>query len=121
MNALLDCGATHSVLHIDKYDSMINKPSLNATTTNLVMGDGTTVETSGTVTLDVQIDTFTVQQTFIVADIQLPAVLGFDFLKANNGIINVANETLQLSGNTFFRIFLEYQFQKLTIPPNSEM
>ena len=82
LNAIVDTGSTVSVLHPDKYDLIpaVHRPQMDPMGGELVMGDGGIVVPQGTVDLEVCMGSSRFVHTFVVADVQVPAVLGYDFL-----------------------------------------
>ena len=131
-NSLIDTGSTLSVIHPDKYYtiSATSRPALQPTSGELVMGDGGTVTPLGLIEADVQVGSGPqVHHQFIIADIQVPAVLGYDFLMQHHGAVDVRNQELilgechiecQLESRlpSLFRINL---LETVSIPPRSEV
>jgi hypothetical protein len=93
------------------------------------MADGSPVVPLGIVKIPLQIDNQIVYQEMLVVDVEIPAVLGYDFMTKNKCIINIPNHSVCLNDQTIgcilesqvpslFRISLS---QKVTIPALSEM
>ena len=131
-NALIDTGSTLSVIHPSKYYSIPAsiRPVLQPTVGELVMGDGGTVAPLGVIEAELQVGSkMTVQHSLVVAEIQVPVVLGYDFLLQHQGAVDVSRQRLILGDQhipcqlesrlpSLFRISLT---QTVSIPPRSEM
>ncbi|VDI27014.1 Hypothetical predicted protein [Mytilus galloprovincialis] len=83
----------------------------------------------GHVDLPITIGNYTIIQKFTVAEIDVPAVIGYDFLHKNNCTIDMGKGVLLLKDSKIdcikesqmsstFKIKLS---DKLTIPPNTEV
>ncbi|CAC5397200.1 unnamed protein product [Mytilus coruscus] len=92
------------------------------------MADGHHVRPLGTIKLPLLIDNQYIYQIFVVADIDIPVVLGYDFMYNKQCVIDVPNKNLLLNSQTvdchlesqipsLFKISIDKQ---VTIPPNSE-
>ncbi|CAC5393395.1 unnamed protein product [Mytilus coruscus] len=92
------------------------------------MADGHNVRPLDTIKLPLLIDNQYIYQIFVVADIDIPVVLGYDFMYNNQCVIDVPNKNLLLNSQTvdchlesqipsLFKISIDKQ---VTIPPNSE-
>ncbi|CAC5362905.1 unnamed protein product [Mytilus coruscus] len=92
------------------------------------MADGHNIRPLGTIKLPLLIDNQYIDQLFVVADIDIPVVLGYDFMCNNRCVIDVPNKNLLLNSKTvdchlesqipsLFKISIDKQ---VTIPPNSE-
>ncbi|CAG2186669.1 unnamed protein product [Mytilus edulis] len=92
------------------------------------MADGHNVRPLGTVKLPLLIDNQYIYQIFVIADIDIPIVLGYDFMYNNQCVIDVPNKNILLNSQTvdchlesqipsLFKISIDEQ---VTIPPNSE-
>ncbi|XP_071123870.1 uncharacterized protein [Mytilus edulis] len=93
------------------------------------MANGSHVVPLGVLSLPIKLGDQVIHQEMIIADIEIPAVLGYDFMVKNKCVIDIANCTLKLNNQTIacelespipslFRITIG---QKVTIPPRSEM
>jgi hypothetical protein len=131
-NALVDTGSTLSVLHPEKYFSIpaVKRPALQPTSGNLVMGDGGAVKPLGLITARVNIgNDVEVQHPLVIAEVEVPAVLGYDFLVEHKGTVDVGKQTLMLNDHhipcqlesrlpSLFRVTVA---DTVSIPPHSEM
>lgn len=96
---LLDTGSTMSVLHSNIFKKLPQKMQTRLKTSNqkLRMADGSAVRILGTINLPLFIDNQVIQQLMLVADIEIPVVLGFDFMNQNKCVIDVSSRTMQLN------------------------
>ena len=130
IHCLLDTGASMSVLNPKIFDSLPEhcKTKLQPYENNLKMADGHNVRPLGTVKLPLLIDNQYIYQIFVIADIDIPIVLGYDFMYNNQCVIDVPNKNILLNSQTvdchlesqipsLFKISIDEQ---VTIPPNSE-
>ncbi|CAG2235842.1 unnamed protein product [Mytilus edulis] len=119
-----------SVLNPKIFDSLPEhcKTKLQPYENNLKMADGHNVRPLGTVKLPLLIDNQYIYQIFVIADIDIPIVLGYDFMYNNQCVIDVPNKNILLNSQTvdchlesqipsLFKISIDEQ---VTIPPNSE-
>lgn len=131
VHCLIDTGSTMSVLHTTVFDQLPGqlKNQLLPYHIHLRMADGSPVVPLGIVKVPLQIDNQIVYQEMLVADVEIPAVLGYDFMTKNKCVINIPNHSVCLNDQTIwcilesqvpslFRISLN---QKVTIPALSEM
>jgi hypothetical protein len=72
-------------LHPRKYNLLPPnmRPEIKRTNTKLCLADGSVVNTMGYIDLPIQVGNFTTVQKFTVADIDVPAVIGYDFLHSH--------------------------------------
>ena len=79
---LLDTGSTMSVLHSNIFKKLPQKMQTRLKTFNqkLRMADGSAVRILGTINLPLFIDNQIIHQLMLVADVEIPAMLGFDFM-----------------------------------------
>jgi hypothetical protein len=63
------------------------RPEIKKTNTKLCLADGGVINTMGYIDLPIQVENFTTVQKFTVADIDVPAVIGYDFLRTKAFII----------------------------------
>ena len=128
---LIDTGSTMSVLHSNIFKKLPQKMQTRLKISNqkLRMADGSEVRILGTINLPLFIDNQVIHQLMIVADIEIPAVLGFDFMNQNKCVIDVSSHTMQLNNQcipcqlesqvpSLFRITVR---ENVTIPSQSEM
>lgn len=128
---LLDTGSTMSVLHSNIFKKLPQKMQTRLKTSNqkLRMADGSAVRILGTINLPLFIDNQVIHQLMLVADIEIPVVLGFDFMNQNKCVIDVSSRTMQLNNQcipcqlesqvpSLFRITVR---ENVTIASQSEM
>ena len=127
---LVDTGASMSVIHSKIYRNLSSHTQnrLEPYESKLKMADGRQVQPLGKIKLPLAIDNQIIWQNFIVAEIDLPIVLGYDFLYENKCIIDVLSQSLVLNNMTvncdleskvprLCRIAID---QKVIIPARSE-
>ena len=127
----VDTGATLSILHPDKYYSIPDRhrPPLEPYKLKLRMGDGALRSTLGCAVIPMVFNGQLLPQKMVIADIDVPGVLGYDFLYENAMSIIVRDGSLALNGNqvkcelesdlpSVFRVTVR---ETVTIPPNSKM
>ena len=131
VNCLIDTGSTICILHPRKYNIIPShiKPEIKKHNTKLCLADGGQIDTIGYVDLPVEVGDLVVTHRFTVADIDVPAVIGYDFLNKHNctidigkGILTLAKNKIQCSkqnqANSVFKISLA---ERVSIPPNTEI
>jgi hypothetical protein len=79
---LLDTGSTMSVLHSNIFKKLLQIMQTRLKTSNqkLRMTDGRELRILGTINLPLFIDNQVIHQLMLVADVEIPAMLGFDFM-----------------------------------------
>ncbi|CAG2208406.1 unnamed protein product [Mytilus edulis] len=123
--------STICVIHPRKFEKLPIefKPEIQRNNQRLCLADGSFVNTMGHVDLPIKIGNYTIIQKFTVAEIDVPAVIGYDFLHKNNCTIDMGKGVLLLKDSKIdcikesqmsstFKIKLS---DKLTIPPNTEV
>ena len=131
MHCLIDTGSTMSVLHTKLFDRLPDqvKKKLIPFHSDLQMANGSSVTPLGSISLPLYIENQVIYQNMIEAEIEIPAVLGYDFLSTNRCVIDISNYQIILNSQTFncllesqlpslFRITLG---KKITVPPRCEM
>ncbi|CAG2191634.1 unnamed protein product [Mytilus edulis] len=131
LNCLIDTGSTVSVLNSSMYNTMSQsaKPKLSNQCSGLRMANGSVVMPMGTAVFPVQLNKKIVYHRLIVADIDIPMIIGFDFLNKNNCILDMGKRTIEIDGqfitcqrehclNSIFKIS---SVEDVEIPPTSEM
>lgn len=131
VNCLVHTGSTICILHPRKYDLLPSntRPEIKKTNTKLCLADGGVVNTMGYIYLPIQIGNFTTVQKFTVADIDVPAVIGYDFLYSHKCTLDMGEEVLILDENQIKCIKesqMSYLFkisltEKVIIPPKTEV
>lgn len=131
INCLIDTGSTLSVIHPKKYYAIPEKmrPNLSKSTAHLCMADGSEVESLGFADFHLSIDGIFVKQQMVVAKIDAPLILGYDFLHSNNCQLDLGNGGLILQGRqlhcqkesqmpSIFRVFIK---DNVVVPAESEI
>jgi hypothetical protein len=79
---LLDTGSTMSVLHSNIFKQLPQTMKIRLKTSNqkMRMADGSELRILGTINLPLFIDNQIIHQLMIVADVEIPVVLVFDFM-----------------------------------------
>ena len=135
VNCLLDTGATMTVIHPQKYYEIPEDtrplPPLQRMNGHIRLADGSNLPVLGETFLPFKLhdDLSKIYHRVIVAEIEAPGVIGYDFLHQHHCILDMGNGTLSVGNKelkcqleskmaSVFRITLE---QDVTIPPGSEM
>ena len=131
VKAIIDTGSTISILNPSKYFDISEnvRPPLQPSTSDLVIGDGGKVRPLGQVDLVIIVENKRLTHTFVVADVNVPGVLGYDFLKVQKATLDIDRQILKLRDTdvpcylesrvpSLFRIVLQ---ETVSIPPRSEM
>lgn len=85
INCLIDTGASVSVLHRQVFEiSEYVRPSLKRNCGKLKVADGEMITPAGAARMNFVIDDKPYSYRMLVADIEVPTVLGYDFLRDNN-------------------------------------
>lgn len=128
---MIDTGASVSVLHRQVFDEISEdvRQSLNRNCGKLKVADGEMITPAGAARMNFVIDGKPYIHRMLVADIEVPAVLGYDFLRDNNCELRLGEGTLKFNGESV-NCKLHSQIQNLfklsltenvVIPPSSEM
>lgn len=131
MNCLIDTGSTITVMHPDKLNLLpvADKPKIITDNVQLKMADGGVVCSPGYVHLPLEINGHIFQQRTVIAAVEAPLVLGYDFLSKYNCQIDITGSNLFIAGQrvkghleselpSVFRIILN---ENVVIPPRCEM
>ena len=96
---LLDTGSTMSVLHSNIFKRLPQKMQTRLKNSNqrLSMANGSELRILGTINLPLFIDNQVIHQLMLVADVEIPAVLGYNFMNENKCVIDVSSRTMQLN------------------------
>jgi len=99
---LVDTGSNLSVIHVDKYNAMPStmRPPLQEVEGNIIMGKGTVVPAVGLANFSLEFDNFTASFPIVVAKLEVPGVLGYDFLYDHRGVVDVTKNEVTLNGQT---------------------
>ncbi|XP_055997862.1 uncharacterized protein LOC130047262 [Ostrea edulis] len=100
--ALVDTAATVTLVSWKKFEEINKKSKLELAETNqsILSASGTPLQIYGKALVKCKFGKKILYQTILVADMTVDAVLGLDCLKANKGIINSHERTLQLGDET---------------------
>lgn len=100
INCLVDTGSTLTVLHSRKYFAISpdKRPTLLRSGVRLKMANGELVTTMGQAYFCIEVNGKSFKQRFIVADIDVPAVLGYDFLHLHHCKIDMGGGKLTIGG-----------------------
>ena len=131
INCLLDTGSTSTIMHPKKFMSIPEtvRPTVTEVSGGLRMANGNIVNASGTVTLPFEIQGQTFRQRVIIADVEAPVVLGYDFLLQHQCTIDIGRTELKI-GDLTIKCTLESQLpsifritvaENVLVPPTSEM
>ena len=128
---MIDTGSTACFIHPRKYMLLSHdvRPEIKKHNKQLCLADGSFVDTLGYVYLPVKIGDFSTVQKFTVANIDVPAVIGYDFLHNNRCTLDMGEGTISLHGikiectkesqmNSLFKVKLT---ENVIIPPNTEV
>lgn len=100
VDCLVDTGATISVLHSEVYLQLreSRRPTLKKNCGHLRVADGKVIVPLGVAKFPVKISGQVRECRMIVADIEVPAVIGYDFMKVNNCSMHLGNGTMTMNG-----------------------
>ena len=134
ITCLIDTGSTLTVLHPRKYEALPDqeKPARvdGLESGSLRMADGHLMPHQGIVTLPLTLaDGFVVEHPVVLADIDVPLILGFDFLQRHQGVLDTVGGTLSVKGttlqcipeNTMPSVFRIGLLRTVVVPPESEI
>lgn len=129
MNCLIDTGSSISTVHPALYNRMTQRHLLTPSDVRLRMADGGLVPVCGEASFSVNIQGVSYEQTMVVADIETPVVLGYDFMCEHHCQINVPKGEVLLNGNlvkciyesTLPSIFRIQVAENITVPHATEM
>jgi hypothetical protein len=131
VNCLIDTGSTISVLHPMKYYAIPERerPVLDTSYGQLRMADGGMVSPLGSTVLTFQVNGKKLRQRMVIAEVEAPIVLGYDFLYEYDCQLNIGRSTITIEGQQM-QCVLESQMpsvfrvrvcETVEIPPSSEM
>ncbi|KAL3831680.1 hypothetical protein ACJMK2_023403 [Sinanodonta woodiana] len=131
VNALIDTGSSITVLNPQKYYAISDslRPPLQSGGGQLRMADGGLVTPLGIAEFRIEINGKSLTHQFIIADVEAPLVLGYDFLYRHNCQINMREGQLVIDGKclpcqresqmqSVFKITLS---EDIIVPSNSEI
>jgi hypothetical protein len=116
--------ASVSVLHRHIFDQISEnvRPSLNTNCGKLKVADGEMITPAGAAWMTFVIDGKPYSYRMLVADIEVPAVLGYDFLRDNNCEMKLGKGTFKLNGESVnCKLHSQSVAENVVVPPASEM
>ena len=129
MSRLIGPGSSISTIHPALYNRMTEKQLLSSSDVRLRMADGGLVPVCGEASFSVHTQDATYKQTMVVAEIETPVVLGYDFMCKHHCQIDVPKGEVLLQGNlvkciyenTLPSIFRIQVAVNITVPHATEM
>ena len=131
LSSLIDTGSTVSIIHTKKFDllPMSIRETVSPTRCVLRMADGGPVGCKGTTFLPLCIGSKVYHQQVLIADIEAPFVLGYDFLYDKQCSLDISKGQLLFPDQTIDcklesempRVFKIALGETVEIPANSEM
>jgi transposase InsO family protein len=131
VTCLIDTGSTITVLHPNRYFAIpeAERPALDASNSWLRMADGGLVSPLGTTVLTFHINGKMLRQRMVIAEVEAPIVLGYDFMHEYDCHINITGGILTIEGQpmqceresqmpSVFRVQVS---ETVEIPASSEM
>ena len=132
VNCLIDTGASLTVIHPDKYYRIPaeGRPPLQSMDSHLRMADGGRLPVIGKVNLTLDFGQgVSIKQDLIVAEVEAPLVLGYDFQFVNKCLVDVGHTCIYIQEQRFncllesrmhsiFRIVIH---DTVIIPPRHEV
>ena len=101
-NSLLDSGSTLTVIHPDIYSQIsFEWPALAGNPIKLHMADGGLIESLGRIQIEIVFKEMSVKHSVVVAEVESPVDLGYDFLNKYNCSLDFGDSTLSISRNKF--------------------
>lgn len=100
LKLLIDTGANVSIINSSVFERLNPLPSLRSTDLSMRMADGKCIGTKGIATLTLTLADVTVEHDFWIVDIDedIEGILGFDFLQAQNCVLDLGNGQFHLDG-----------------------
>ena len=97
---LIDTGATISLLSRVLFEALLKEKSyeLKGVCEPIFSANGTRIDVIGQTEVCMAIDESKLQHSLVIADIRVDGILGMDFLKKHNCVINLQKGTLSVSG-----------------------
>ena len=130
VNFLIDTGSAVTVMHPDKFYEIpeLNRPPLQRANNRLRMADGGLVKPLGCANFTLKIGDLNLTQQVTIADLDVPGVLGYDFLVQNDCSIDVGRTVINVKGRPIkcekeiltHSIFHINVNETVVLPPRSE-
>ncbi|XP_069139244.1 uncharacterized protein [Argopecten irradians] len=110
IDGLIDTGATISVLSSKMYLRLpeSKRPDLSGKCGQLRVADGKVITPMGMAMFPLEISGKVMRCRMLVADIEIPAVIGYAFMRHNNCVMDVGRGTVEFNGETA-KSYLESQ------------
>lgn len=129
--ALLDTGSSITVLSPKLFERIPDpiKPSISPSDRSLRMANGDTTLPRGNAVFELHVNGTSLRHKMTIADIEVPVILGYDFLFEHDCSINIKNSSLRFGReyikchsrsqhvSSVFRICLD---ETVTLPPGAE-
>ena len=99
---LIDTGATLSIISIKAWDIISQNSSMTLQTfkSGIYTASGSPIDVKGKISVMVEVGGIKCVTEMVVADIDIDAILGLDFLKSNNCQLDMDGDTLLIKGKT---------------------
>ena len=114
VSCLIGHGSSISTIHPALYNRMSEKQLLSSSDVRLRMADGGLVPVCGEASFSVHTQDATYEQTMVVAEIETPVVLGYDFMCKHHCQIDVPKGEVLLKGNLVKCIYENIHYLTLT-------
>ncbi|CAC5376181.1 unnamed protein product [Mytilus coruscus] len=130
VNCLIDTGSTLSVIHIRKFLSIpkFQRPDKIYEGIQLKLANGEIIKIMGQADFNIKINDKIWKQRFVIAEIDGPAIIGYNFLYSKNCKLDIRHSKLTIEDfeivcqkesqmSSIFKIASEHN---VILPPNSE-
>lgn len=100
--ALLDTGSAVSILNVNKWQLIPEnkRPQVRATDTIFKAADGGRITTLGFTKLSLKIGNISFDHEFLIAEVDVPCILGFDFMHQHDLTLSMGLGVVQCQGET---------------------
>jgi predicted aspartyl protease len=101
LEALVDTGSTCTIIQPSLYSKLAQKYNLSSKEdghSNLKSADGKPIQTDGIIDLDILIGQHKYRQKTVIADVEVPMVIGLDFLHENKAQLDIIGPSILLQG-----------------------
>ena len=132
LEALVDTGSTCTIIQPSLYSKLAQKYNLSSKRdghSNLKSADGKPIQTDGIFDLDILITQHKYRQKTVIADVEVPMVIGLDFLHENKAQLDIIGPSILLKGgkvicklqNKAPSVYKIQLAQDTMVPPDSEL
>lgn len=133
VNCLIDTGSTLTVIHVRKFLSIpeSQRPDKIYKGVQLKLANGEIITTFGQADFDIEINGQKFQQRFVIADIDAPAIVGYNFLYNKDCKLDIRESKLTIGSknmeiicqkeSNMVNIFKLATEETTVIPPRSEV